>query len=84
MRQVEQLVGRVPHRGQHGDDPAALLPRRREARGDGSQALGCADRGAAELHHDEAVVRAQLILRDGRNGLVLGRPLGQCRGTAQR
>ena len=74
VREVEQLVGRVAHRGEHADDAVARLARGDEPRATRLQLLRVADRGAAELHHDGARAAGGVGVRvDGRNGLVLGR-----------
>ncbi len=78
--EVEQLVGRVPHRGQDADDAMALLARGDEPRSDALQLVRVTDGGAAELHHDGADMRRLGVRVDGRNGLVLGRGhAGECR-----
>ena len=71
--EVEQLVGRVPHRGEDADDAVALLARGDEACGDALQLVRVGDRGAAELHHDRAEMRRLRVGVDRRDGLVLGR-----------
>ena len=71
--EVEQLVGRVPHRREHADDAVALLTGGDEPCRDALQLLGVADGGAAELHHDRAEAGSLRIGVDRRNGFVLGR-----------
>ena len=78
MRQLDELVGRVAHRRDDGDDLAARAPGRDQALRDTLQLVGVTDGGAAELHHDEAR-RAGCVL-DRRNCFELGhRHLRQCR-----
>ena len=71
--EIEQLVGRVPHRREDADDAVPFVTGGDEPRGDALQLLGVADGGAAELHHDRAEVRGLRIGVDCRNGFVLGR-----------
>ena len=61
VREVDQLVGRVAHRREDGDDAAAFLLRRDDPPGDRLQPLRVADRRAAELHHERA--DALLVVR---------------------
>ena len=78
LGELEQLVGRVPHRGEDADDAMAFLARGDEPRGDPLQLHRVGDGGAAELHHHGAELRRAELRRlgvrvDRRNGLVLGR-----------
>ena len=52
--QPDQIVRRLPHGGHDGHHAVAGVARGDAARGDALQALGVADRRAAELHHHEA------------------------------
>ena len=71
VRQVDELVGRVAHRREHGDDAAALLLRGDDPARDVQQPLGVADGRAAELHHERADAR-RVVAGNRRNGLVVG------------
>ena len=80
--EVEQLVGRVPHRREDADDAMPVLACGDEPRGHALQLLGVADGRAAELHHDRAEVRRLRVGVDRRNDLVVGRRhAGECRQT---
>ena len=50
----DQLVGRLPARGQHRDDAVALLARGDDPPGGALEALGVGDGRPAELHHDRS------------------------------
>ena len=50
----DQVVGRVAHRREDGDDALALLARGDDPLGDGLEPLGVGDRRAAELHDERA------------------------------
>jgi hypothetical protein len=76
-RQVEQLVGRVPHRGEDADHAIALLTCGDETSCDPLQAVRVADRRAPELHHHRAALTGLGVGVDRRDGFVLGR--GHCR-----
>ena len=67
---VDQLVGRVAHRRDDARRPCSRAPGGDEALRDALQLVGVADRGAAELHHDEAR-RAGRVL-DRRDCFELG------------
>ena len=71
--EVEQLVGRVAHRGEDADDAMPVLACGHEPRRDALQPLGVADGGAAELEHERAAGRRLGVRIDRRNGFVLGR-----------
>ena len=55
--EVEELVGRVPHRGEDADDAVPRLAHRDESARDVLDLLRVADRRTAELHHDGAALR---------------------------
>ena len=54
LGEVEQLVGRVAHRGDDDDDVVAGLAGGDDPLGDPLDAVGVGDRGAAVLLHDQA------------------------------
>jgi hypothetical protein len=72
VREVEQLVGRVAHRREHADHAASLLTCVDETPRDASQSFRSGYRRAAELHDDGSGVRARIVRRDCRDGLVRG------------
>jgi hypothetical protein len=47
--EIDELVGRVPHRAHDNDDAMPLLAAFLDARGTARDPRGVADRGAAEL-----------------------------------
>ena len=51
--QVDQVVGRLAHGADHGDDVGALAACPGDVVGHGTDPVGVADRGAAELLHDQ-------------------------------
>ena len=53
LGQVHQVVGGVPHRGDHHDDVVPLLLGRDDALGDAADPIGVGHRGSAVLLHDE-------------------------------
>jgi hypothetical protein len=67
--QADQVVGRVAHRGEDGDDAVPRLSRRSAAACDRTQLLGVGDRRPAELHHHQTGRRGGVL--DGGDGLVL-------------
>ena len=69
----DELVGRVAHRGEHGDDSVPCLAGGDEPLGDRSQAVDVRDRRPAELHHDGAGARSRRLLCEGRESLVVRR-----------
>ena len=69
----DEIVGRVAHRREHGDDALTLFPRRDDPLGDGLQSLGVGDRRAAELHDERAGGGVLGLAGDGWDGLVFGR-----------
>ena len=71
--EIEQLVGRVPHRREDADDAVPFVTGGDETSGDALQLLRVADGGAAELHHDRAEVGGLRVGIDRRDGFVLGR-----------
>ena len=70
-REVEQLIRRVPHRGEHPDDAVPRLARRDQSSRHVLDHLGVGERRPAELHHDGAALR--LSSEDGRDRFVLDR-----------
>ena len=54
MGERDELVGRVAHRREDGDDAAAFLLRGDDPPRDGLEPLRVADGRAAELHHERA------------------------------
>ena len=70
-REVEQLVGRVPHRREDADDAVRRLARRDQSPRHVLDHLRVGERRAAELHHDGAGLR--LSSEDGRDRFVLDR-----------
>src|SRR3954453_21353866 len=51
---LEQAVGRLAARREHGDDRVTLLARGHDPPGGALELLGTGDRGAAELHHHDS------------------------------
>ena len=84
MREPDQLVGRLAHRGEHRDDLRARLVRGDEPLGDALQLVGVADRGAAELHDDEPgrARRCAATAGTASNSIVV--ILRQCRQAMRR
>ena len=73
----DEIVRRVAHRREHGNDARAALPGGHYPLRHGLQPLRVRDRGAAELHHHGADGGVVGLARDGRDGLVIrGRDLG--------
>jgi hypothetical protein len=61
VREVDQLVGRLPHRGEHGDDTIARLAGIDQPSRDRLQPLRPGHRRAAELHHYRSRPRSGLL-----------------------
>ncbi len=83
VRQAQQLVRRVAHGREDGDDAVPALARRDQALRDGLDPRGVRDRGAAELH-DDGARRAGRLAGDRRRSLVLRRCHGQSLYTSRR
>ena len=64
MREGDQLVRRLPHRGEDADDAVPGLARRDEPARDRLDLLRVGDRRAAELHHDGAEVGGGVVAGD--------------------
>ena len=73
VREPDQLVGRIAHGREDGDDAVSGLASRDEPLGDRTQAIDVRDRGPAELHHDRAGARARRLVCEGRECLVIRR-----------
>lgn len=80
MAEVEQLIGREPHRREDADDALALPVRGRKLRCNSPQALGIRDRRATELHHDDARLSGRACRIECGPVLVVGREHGQSVG----
>src|SRR5207253_9303693 len=70
MRERDELVRRVAHRGENTHDAVSALAGRDEAPRDSFEAVGTCDRSAAELHDDRYTVRRALVCGDRGDGLV--------------
>src|SRR5213083_1329209 len=62
---TDELVRRVSHRGQHGNDAVPGFARGHEPLGDRPQAIDVCDRRPAELHDEGAGARSRRLLCKG-------------------
>src|SRR4029079_1296206 len=73
VRETDELVRRVAHRGENADDAPALLTGPHEPAGDLFDLLRVADRRAAELHHGDVATALDGVGRELRDRLVFRR-----------